>query len=587
MGKIRVADYITSFLAKKGVTHCFSVTGGGAMYLNDAFSKQKGITPIYCHHEQSCAMAAVGYTKHTNRVAVVVPTAGCGSTNVITGLLDAWQDSNKLIVISGQVNKKDTTYLKNIPLRKLGLQEVNIISVVKPLTKYAVMIEDPEMVAYHLEKAYHLCESGRHGPVWVDVPLDIQSAYVEEEELKHFVPENIPPITSSITTFEKYLSQSSRPIVIAGNGITLAGAKKELKAFIERYDLPTAVTFLGLDFLEEDHDLYVGRIGLKGTRAGNFAVANADLIIALGSSLSIPATGFLYKKFGREAKIIAVDIDKNEHLKETVLVEEIIEDDVLNFLTLPSVLDYRTPPSWTRLCRSWKEKWSIYDREDINELNMYSFSKVLSQLIKPINSTVVTDAGSANYVLAQSLQNSKLVLPAAQGEMGFMIPAAIGVAVSDKMTNVIGVTGEGSFQFNLQELQTIVHNKLPIKLFILNNGGYLCIRNTQKKYFNDNFAGCDEDSGVSFPDPSKIASAYGLPFKRFTDMSELLLGLPAIIECKGPILCEVMCPHDEEVYPTAAAQQTDEGKLIPQPLENMSPFLSREEFEAEMIITPL
>jgi len=579
---VRVADYVMSFLEQKNIKHVFEVTGGGAMFLNDAVA-QSNIKPIFCHHEQACAMAAVGYTKVNNEVSVVIPTTGCGSTNTITGLLDAWQDSHKVMFISGQVNKKDTTFLKKIPLRKLGVQEANIIKIVESITKYAIMIENAEDIAYELEKAYHICISDRPGPVWIDIPLDIQSTLIDETKLRHYVPNNGIVNNESISTLVKYLKNSKRPIIIAGNGINLSNTKETFKKFIEKHQIPVAVTFLGIDLLPEDHPLYVGRIGLKGTRAGNFAVANSDLIIGLGTSLSIPSTGYQYHLFGREAKIVVVDIDKNEHLKETVKIDEIIEDNLINFFNTDTSDYINNNHEWLNKCVNWKNMWSTFDRENINQLNMYSFSKELSKISK--NSIVIADAGSAYYVLAQSLINNRLIIPSAQGEMGFTLPAAVGACVAEPNTTIIGITGEGSFQFNIQELQTIVENKLPIKLFILNNGGYLSIRNTQNKFFNKRLSGESPISGVSFPDAEKIAYAYGFPFTRISNINELKIKLETIINYDGYYLCEVMCPFDEEIYPTSATLQTEDGRLISQPLENMSPFLSKEVYEKEMIIS--
>ena len=579
---VRVADYIINFFEKRGIKFAFEVTGGGAMFLNDAV-EQSNITPIFCHHEQACAMAAVGYSKTNNEVSLLIPTTGCGSTNTITGILDAWQDSNKIIVISGQVNKKDTTYLKDIPLRKLGVQEANIIDIVKSITKYATMIQNPNDIAYELEKAYDMCINGRPGPVWLDVPLDIQSSLIDENNLHHYSPNKQDLNPTSLQEIEKYLQNSKRPIIIAGNGVYLSDCKHEFIKFIKKYQIPTAVTFGGIGLLEENHPLYVGRLGIKGTRAGNFAVANSDLIISLGSSLSIPVTGYQYHLFGRESKIVVVDIDENEHLKNTVKIEKIIKDDLSNFFSQKSNSSIVVNPNWIKKCIEWKNKWSPFDRDNINELNMYSFSKKLSESTQNLDSLVVTDAGSAYYVLAQSLLNNKLILPLAQGEMGFMLPAAIGASIAQPNTNIIGVTGEGSFQFNIQELQTIIQNNLPIKIFILNNGGYLSIRNTQTKFFEKRFSGVDKNSGVSFPDTEKIAYAYGFPFMRVNNIDELD-NINQVINHNGYYICEIMCPLNEEIYPTSATLQTNDGKLVSQPLENMSPFLSKEEFESEMII---
>ena len=578
---MKVADYIMNFLSERGVKFAFEVPGGGAMFLNDAVTKSN-IKPVFFHHEQSCAMAAVGYSKMNNEVALVVPTSGCGSTNTITGILDAWQDSHPVIVVSGQANRKDTTYLSKVPLRKLGVQEANIVEIVKTITKYATMVQDPEDIAYELEKAYHLCTTGRPGPVWLDIPLDVQASEISPEDLKHFIIET--PALKKSCEFEEYLKKSKRPIIIAGNGVHLSGARKEFLRFIEKYNIPCAFTFLGTDLIPSDHPLYIGRIGIKGTRAGNFAVANSDLVISIGSSLSIPSIGFRYDLFAREAKKIAVDIDGGEHLKDTIKIDSIIEMDAKQFILENMSIDYETSNYWLNKAAHWKKIWPVFDRPDMDKLNMYSFSKKLSEETKGQDAAVVADAGSAYYVMAQSMTDNRLILPAAQGEMGFAIPASIGAHLADPDVNMLAITGEGSFQFNIQELQTIVHNKMPIKIFILNNGGYLSIRNTQIKYFDNRFSGVDPESGISFPECEKIAAAYGIKFYKITNMRELENLLPKIINSSGQCMCEIICPPEEKIFPTAASRQEEDGSLTSQPLENMSPFLSKEEFEKEMII---
>lgn len=578
---MKVADYIMNFLSERGVKFAFEVPGGGAMFLNDAVTKSN-IKPVFFHHEQSCAMAAVGYSKMNNEVALVVPTSGCGSTNTITGILDAWQDSHPVIVVSGQANRKDTTYLSKVPLRKLGVQEANIVEIVKTITKYATMVQDPEDIAYELEKAYHLCTTGRPGPVWLDIPLDVQASEISPEDLKHFIIET--PALKKFCEFEEYLKKSKRPIIIAGNGVHLSGARKEFLRFIEKYNIPCAFTFLGTDLIPSDHPLYIGRIGIKGTRAGNFAVANSDLVISIGSSLSIPSIGFRYDLFAREAKKIAVDIDGGEHLKDTIKIDSIIEMDAKQFILENMSIDYETSNYWLNKAAHWKKIWPVFDRPDMDKLNMYSFSKKLSEETKGQDAAVVADAGSAYYVMAQSMTDNRLILPAAQGEMGFAIPASIGAHLADPDVNMLAITGEGSFQFNIQELQTIVHNKMPIKIFILNNGGYLSIRNTQIKYFDNRFSGVDPESGISFPECEKIAAAYGIKFYKITNMRELENLLPKIINSSGQCMCEIICPPEEKIFPTAASRQEEDGSLTSQPLENMSPFLSKEEFEKEMII---
>ena len=583
---INVADYIMKFLESKGVKCAFQVPGGGAMFLNDAVEKSN-IQPIFCHHEQACAMAAVGYSKVNNEVSLVVPTSGCGSTNTITGILDAWQDSHPIIVVSGQANKKDTTYLSPLPLRKLGVQEVNIIEIVKSITKFSTMVTNPEDIAVVMEKAFHIATSGRPGPIWIDVPLDVQSSLIDESALSHWVEDIVSEDIDVVDDFEIFLKNSKRPIVIAGNGINLASARKEFIRFVEKYNLPCAFTFLATDLLEAEHPLNIGRLGIKGTRAGNFAVANSDLVISIGSSLSIPVIGYRYEFFAREAKKFVVDIDKNEHLKETIKIDKILQMDARKFLVSNMEHDYSASRFWQDKCLHWKNKWNVFDREDIEELNMYSFSKKLSSLTKDINSVIISDAGSAYYVMAQSAFNSRIILPGAQGEMGFTLPASVGVSLADENLNVFGITGDGSFQFNIQELQTIVQNRLPIKIVVLNNSGYLSIKNTQKKYFNERYSGTDANSGISFPDCSKIAKAYGMKYFRINEPEHLDTVLPEVVKYDSFCICEVMCPDSENIVPTAASRQNPNGKIVSQPLENMSPFLSDEDFKQEMIIEPI
>jgi len=581
--KIKVADYIMEFLNNKGIKHVFEVPGGGAMFLNDAVTKSE-INPIFCHHEQACAMAAVGYSKLLNKPGLIIVSSGCGSTNAITGVLDAWQDSNPLIVISGQANKDQTTYLSDVPLRKLGVQEVNIIEIVKSITKFSQMIVEPNHIQEVLEEAYHLCTSGRPGPVWIDVPIDIQSKIVDTNNLSHWKQNEFIEEGDS-QSFKKFLKESERPIIVAGNGVHLSNARNSFRRFIEKYNIPCVFTFLGADLLPFEHHLNIGRMGIKGNRAANFAIANSDLVISVGASMSIPSIGFQYHLFAREAKKIAIDIDKNEHLKDTIKMDEIIEMDAKKFLDSSLSIDYICSDWWVNKCEYWKTKWGVFDRPDIKQLNMYSFSKKISQITKDRKSAVVTDAGSAYYVISQTISNNRIILPGSQGEMGFAIPASIGVSTACDDMCVMAITGDGSFQFNIQELQTITQNKLRIKIFVLNNGGYLSIRNTQIKYFDNRFSGVDKDSGVSFPNLEDVAQTYGINFYKISNMKDLNETLPKILNDPDCCLCEVVCPSDEKIYPTSAAKQNSDGSLIGQPLENMSPFLSSEELKKEMIIS--
>lgn len=588
---VKVADYIAQFLETKGIRHVFMVTGGGAMFLNDGMAKSKTIKGVFNHHEQACAMAAVGYSKFNNEIAVVMPTTGCGGTNTITGLLDAWQDSNKVVFISGNVNRNETTHGLNLPLRKFGVQEANIVDIVKPITKYAVMVTDPNTIAYHLEKAFHLCETGRPGPVWIDVPMDVQGSFIKEENLVHFTAEETEE-SIDCSMFEHYLKEAKRPIVIAGYGIRLSGAKNEFIRFIEKHNLPVAFTYLAIDFLPSDHPLYVGRLGTKGDRAGNFAVQNSDLVISVGSSLSVSVTGFRYDTFAREAKVVVVDIDKHEHKKKTIKIDVEINSDVKHFLKQVENVEYRADQWWVDKCISWRDNWTVFLNEytdTTNGINIYYFIQKLSEKNKS-DAIVISDAGSAYYATSQALKvtaQQRYITSGAQADMGFSLPAAIGAAVASNRKNIIAITGDGSFQMNIQELQTIASSKLPIKIFILNNGGYLSIRNTMDKFFESRYYGTDEASGLSFPEIEKIAYAYGIPYHRLKTGEDLDGKLTEVLNTDGCALVEVICPFKQDMAPSSSAKIDKDGKLVSQPLENMSPFLDDKEFKKEMIVNPL
>ena len=588
---VRVADYIAQFLEKRGIKHVFTVTGGGAMFLNDGLAKSTNIKGIFNHHEQACAMAAVGYSKVNNEIAVVMPTTGCGGTNTITGVLDAWQDSVKVVFISGNVNKKETTYCTDIPLRKYGVQEANIVEIVKPITKYATMITDANSIAYEIEKAFYICESDRPGPVWIDVPLDIQGTFIDEDNLEHYIPEPKQSKNLDYDVLEQYLKEAKRPIVVGGYGIHLSNAQNEFVKFIEKHNLPVAFTYLTIDLLPSNHPLYVGRLGTKGDRAGNFAIQNSDLVISLGSSLSVSVTGFRYETFAREAKKFVVDIDVNEHKKPTIKVDHIVEADVKDFLS-DCELDYRVDQWWVDKCISWRDKWPVMieDYKDTtNGINIYYFLSELSKRNKP-DAITISDAGSAYYTTSQALQikdKQRYITSGAQADMGFTLPAAIGAAVASGGKNIIGITGDGSFQMNIQELQTIVNFNLPIKIFVLNNGGYLSIRNTMDKFFNSRYYGTDAKSGLTLPEVSKIGLAYGIPCYKLSTSEDLEETLETILNTEGPVLVDVVCPFKQDMSPSSSAKQNEEGKIVSQPLENMSPFLSEEEFKNEMIIKPL
>jgi acetolactate synthase-1/2/3 large subunit len=591
--KVRVSDYIAKFLEDSGVKYVFMVTGGGAMFLNDGIAKSKKIKGIFNNHEQASAMAAVGYSKLNNEISVVMPTTGCGGTNTITGVLDAWQDSNKVVFISGNVKSKETTNLASTPLRKFGVQEANIVEIVKSITKYAEMVIDPNTIAYHLEKAFYICRSGRPGPVWLDIPMDVQGAYINEEELTHFTPE---VKNNEILNYEKFfslLSLAKRPIIVAGYGIYLSNTQKQFKNFVEKYKIPVTFTYLGVDLLPSDHPQYVGRLGTKGDRAGNFAVQNSDLVISLGSSLSVSVTGFQYETFARDAKILVVDIDKNEHKKGTIRVDYEINQCLFDFFENMPNSKYELDENWANKCLHWRDKWPVFSKEYQNTENGINMYLILEELSKRLNKNeiIVSDAGSAYYVTSQALKikgELRYITSGAQADMGFTLPASIGAAIAaNNSRKVIGITGDGSFQMNIQELQTIVNYQLPIKIFILNNGGYLSIRNTMDKFFESRYFGTDAGSGLALPNSQKIAAAYEIPYFSLRDLNDINNKLDTILNTPGYSITEVFCPFKQDISPSSSTKEDENGKLYSPPLEYMYPFLTDEEFKNEMIIKPI
>ncbi len=601
MMQIRVADYIADFLYNTlGVKDVFLVTGGGAMFLNDGIAKHSKLNAVINHHEQASAMAAVAYAKYKNSYAVAMTTSGCGATNAVTGLLDAWQDSVPVFFLSGQVKKKETVHNSGLSLRQIGAQEADIIPIVGPISKYAVMVNDPREIAYHLEKAAYLAKSGRPGPVWLDVPQDIQGAVVKLSEMLHFdsleIKENynVNIENENILSVMGDIKGAKRPIIVAGNGIRLSGAISEFKQFVKSFQIPVTTSYLGLDLLPSNDPFYVGRLGIKGDRAGNFAVQNSDFLIVLGSRLAVPLTGFEYEMFARDAKIIVVDIDPVEHQKNTVRIDRFINCDVKNFLVEMNKKEVLSVDrgEWISKCRYWREHWPValpvYEKMS-NKINMYTFIDHLSRYTKD-DAVVVADAGSAYYVTAQALKvsgNQRYITSGAQADMGFAIPASIGASVAKGRGEVVAITGDGSFQMNIQELQTIIHNQLPIKIFILNNAGYLSIRTTQGKFFEGRLLGAGPSSGISFPELSKIAYAYGYTYFCAQTLNNLDTALEETMSSNVPTICEIMCLEHQEIVPTVSSIKRDDGTMLSKPTEDMYPFLECDEFEAQMIVKPM
>jgi acetolactate synthase-1/2/3 large subunit len=599
---MKLSDYIVDFFEKQGLKHMFMVSGGGCMHLVNSFGNSSKIEYTCTQHEQSAAMAAEAYAKYVNDLGLVLVTSGPGVTNTITGLLGAYQDSIPCVFISGQAKRKQTVYNSNVKnLRQLGVQEVNVIPIVNSITKYAVMINEPEKIRYYLEKAVYLAKSGRPGPVWLDIPLDVQSAIIRENELIGYDPskdkKNIIknlPTDEEIETFLKDLGDSRRPVIIAGHGIRLADACKELKEFAVSYKIPVVTPIMGIDVLEYSHDNYIGKVGTKGTRAGNFAMQNADLIISIGSRLSVSVVGHEYDLFAREAKVVVIDIDENEHKKETIRIDRIIQADAKKFLQKILTVEEKVTEfnSWLNQCIEWKLKYPVcipeYDNDE-NGINYYKFMDILADKMDS-STPFISDAGSAFYVAAQGSkvkEGQRFITSGAIATMGFGVPAAIGVAVANKSNSTVSITGDGSFQQNLQELSIVKYLNLPIKIFVMNNNGYLSIRQTQRKFFNGNLVGESPNSGVPMPNTKKVADAFELKYVLIDTIEKLENVLDDILMDTNPMVIEVKLLDNQEIIPTNAAKLNSDGTMVSKPLEDMYPFLEREEFIQNMVVKPL
>ena len=593
---MRVCDLVAKFLEKKRINNIFMVAGGGLMFLTDGLACNPNLNVICCHHEQAVAMSAIGHAKYNN-ISCGYVTTGCGGTNTITGVLNAWQDSTPCIFISGQVKTKETIRGRKLPIRQLGVQEADIVKLVESITKYSIMITNPNEVLYHLEKALYLATEGRPGPVWIDIPMDVQSAEVDETQLIQFKPSELKKDKTTITDDELNsiihdLTNAKRPIIIAGQGIRLSGTIDKFEEFIHKHDIPFVCSRLGTDVLPTEDKLNIGRIGNKGMRSANFAVQNADYVLSLGSRLSVSSTGHEYKYFVRDAKLTVVDIDEEEHKKETVKIDElIIADlkDVMNKLELDATIKYS---DWANICYAWKEKYpgcKTEDYDDSKGINLYAFINEFSKYLIE-DYPIVTDTGSAMYVPPQSLKTKskkqRYITTGAQAEMGFTLPTSIGVAIASKK-DVYAITGDGSLQMNIQELQTLVHYNLPVKLFVWNNNGYLSIRATQTKFFDGRLIGTDEDTGVSFPDLEKIAFAYDIRYYKLTKIKDLKQIMNEINDYHGPVIIEVMCIPNQPIIPAVSSKKLDDGTLVSSPIEDMFPFLPRDEFKENMINKPL
>jgi len=588
---MRVCDLVAQYLSEHNVKKIFMVSGGGLLFLTDGLYRSENLYAVCCHHEQAAAMAAVGYARYSGFGCAYV-TTGCGGTNAITGVLNAWQDNIPCLFISGQCKRKETIRYRGLPIRQLGVQEADIVSIVESITKYSVMVDDPQKILYELEKCYFLAREGRPGPVWLDIPMDVQSAEVETEQLVHYAPPAPPEWDEDLSELKEELAKAARPIIIAGGGIRLSGTREEFKNFVEKHHIPFVCSRMGTDVLPTLHPLNIGRIGNKGMRGANFALQNADFVLVLGSRLSVSSTGQEYEYFARAAKVYVIDVDAEEHKKETVHIERFYHLDLRRFFSCIQNMPAINTKAWTERCVRWREKYPAclpeYYQSEL--INVYVFIEELSKQLRS-DSVIVSDTGSTIYVPPQALKTSsphqRYITSGAQAEMGFALPAAVGVSIAGNRREVFALTGDGGLQMNIQELQTIKYYDLPVKLFVWNNNGYLSIRSSQSRLFNGRKIGTDSSNGISFPNLEKIAWAYDLMYVRIPNTASLPEKLQAVIDYDGPVVCEVMCIPDQPIIPAVESRVLADGRLVSCPLEDMSPFLPRDEFRSEMIIKPV
>lgn len=597
---IKVTDYLVKRLVEYGVRHVFMITGGGAMHLNDSVGACPELTYICNHHEQASAIGAEGYSRVSGKIGVTVVTSGPGGTNTLTGVIGQWLDSMPALYISGQV-KRETTIesCRELGLRQLGDQEINIVDIVRPVTKFAAVVSRPEDARYLLEKALHLATSGRPGPVWLDVPLDVQGALVEEDQLRPYEPEADgagvvagTQLAAQVAEVVERLRQAERPVLVAGQGIGIAGAREIFDQVRSQLGIPVLSTFNGIDLIATDDPLYMGRIGTIGNRSGNFVLQNADLVICVGTRNNIRQVSYGWQCFGAKAYKVVVDIDPAELAKPTVRPDLGIAADAGAFLSelgrQAAAAQLRVLDRWVSWCAERKRKFPPVlkaQREAVGLVNPYHFVDTLTEQLNE-KSVVVAGNGTACVVLFQAgkvKKGQRMFWNSGCASMGYDLPAAIGACFAEPGREVICIAGDGSLQMNIQELQTVWHHQLPIKLFVLNNNGYISIRQTQEAFFERRFAGCDPKSGVSFPDITKLASAYGIPSAVIDANENVHRALEKVLSLPGPVVCEVRLDPDYRFEPKLSSEKLPDGRMVSKPLEDMFPFLDREEFQANMM----
>jgi acetolactate synthase-1/2/3 large subunit len=609
---MKLSDYVVSFIAEQGVKHVFLVVGGGAMHLNHSLANEKRLTPVCNLHEQASAIAAENYSKATNDLGVCLVTTGPGATNAITGVAGAWLDSTPTLYVSGQVKRPDRAFDKeNKPLgmRQVGVQEVDIVSMVSPITKYAVTILDPADIRYHMEKAIYLARTGRPGPVWIDIPLDVQASPIDDPAtLRCFEPAElaatecnyISPAELKIQVGKiiAQLNQSERPLVLIGNGIRLSRAEGEMEKLLRALDVPAEVTWLAIDLMADDDPLYVGRPGTIAQRGANFAIQNCDFLLSIGARLDRVVTGYSPEGFARAAFKVMVDIDPAELRKMGETIHMPICADAGDFMRAMLVdrsnIQAKDRSEWKRRCTDWRERYPLVlpaHKIAGGRVSVYNFAEVMSSILEEGDFCISGSSGTGIelFLLAfRTKRGQRIFHTTALGAMGFGLPAAVGAgivgAAGGSRRNIICVDGDGGFQFNIQELETVARLNLPIKFFVLDNAGYGSIRASQTAFFGQCSIGCDENTGQTLPDVRRVAEAYGIKTDTIASQENLADEIRRVLATPGPVVCDVHIVLDELRQPRLSSVQRSDGSFVSKPLEDLWPFLDRDEFRANMLI---
>ena len=590
---MRLADYVIKFLESKKIKTVFTVSGGGSIHLCDALHKSKNIEYVSCHHEQAVSFAAESYSRSKNKTGAAIVTTGPGGTNCVTGVSCCWIDSVPMMFISGQVNLNQT--ISNSGLRQIGVQEINIVDIVRSNTKYSITIKDPNTIKYHLEKAYQLSMSGRPGPVWIDIPADIQNTEINPKKLVNFKnvkeKKNYKKINAQIKRIANLFSKYKRPLIHGGQGVKISGGQDSFRKIINKFKIPFALTWNATDLIESDHPNYIGRPGTFAERGSNFIIQNCDLYLSVGSRLPFMVTGYNSKDFARKAKRIMVDIDKNEIKNSRVNLDIRINCDANYFLK--KLYDYMPKriglsAEWNNYCSSIRKKYPIVLKKFIYQkkyLNSYYFIENLSNYLNK-KDVIVTDMGLSFVGTHQAFKvkkGQKLYTNSGHAPMGWGLPAAIGACYANKKQRVICLAGEGGFQMNIQELATLMHHNLPIKIFILNNGGYQTIKQTQQHRFQNRIMGANSQSGLSFPNYKKIAQSHKINYWKIKNNSDIKRNISKVLKNNKPVICELMIDPNQEQMPRALYKWKTKKTIIKTKYEDMYPFLSSEEIKRNFL----